>query len=103
VQEHYTGSEYVSNYFTGITTNTQLGGYGTLNLTGAYKFNVHTAVLKDLKLEVHVDNALDRHAPFYSPGIQEYDPSAGYSGAPFMWEIYNTPLFASLSLTASLY
>ncbi len=103
VQEHYTGSEYVSNYFTGVTTNTQLGGYGTLNLTGAYKFNVHTAVLKDLKLEVHVDNALDRHAPFYSPGIQVYDPSAGYSGAPFMWEIYNTPLFASLSLTASLY
>ena len=103
VREHYTGSEYVSNYFTGVTTNTQLGGYGTLNLTGSYRFDVHTPVLKSLKLEVHVDNVLNRHAPFYSPGVQVYDPSAGYSGAPFLWEIYNTPLFASLSVTASLY
>ena len=103
VREHYTGSEYLSNYFTGVTTNQQLGGYGTLNLTGSYRFDVHTPVLKSLKLEVHVDNVLNRHAPFYSPGVQVYDPSAGYSGAPFLWEIYNTPLFASLSVTASLY
>ena len=103
VQEHYTGSEYVSNYFTGVTTNTQLGGYGTLNLTGAYRFAVHTATLKSLKLEVHVDNALNRHSPFYSPGLNAYDPAFGYSGAPFLWEIYNTPLFASLSVTAKLF
>ena len=103
VQEHYTGSEYVANYFTGVTTNTQLGGYGTLNLTGSYTFDVHTPMLKSLKLEVHVDNALNRRAPFYSPGIQTYDPSAGYSGSPFLWEIYNMPLFASLNVTASLY
>ena len=103
VQEHYTGSEYLSNYFTGVTTNEQLGGYGTLNLTGSYRFDVHTPVLKSLEFEVHLDNVLNRHAPFYSPGFEPYDPAAGNSGVPFTWEIYNTPMFASLSVTASLY
>ena len=103
VQEHYTGSEYLSNYFLGTTTNLQLGGYGTLNLTGSYRFDVHTPVLKSLKLEVHVDNALNRHAPFYSPGFEPHDPALGNSGVPFTWEIYNLPMFASLSVSASLY
>ncbi len=103
VQEHYTGSEYLSNYFTGVTTNQQLGGYGTLNLTGSYRFDVHTPVLKSLKLEVHIDNALNRHAPFYSPGFVPHNPALGNSGVPFTYLIYNTPMFASLSVTASLY
>jgi iron complex outermembrane receptor protein len=103
VQEHYTGSEYLSNYFLGTTTNLQLGGYGTLNLTGSYRFDVHTTTLKSLKLEVHVDNALNRHSPFYSPGFEPYSPALGNSGPPFTWEIYNTPLFASLSVTADLF
>lgn len=103
VAEHYTGSEYLVNRFTGVTTNEQLGGYGTLNLTGSYRFDVHTAVLKSLKLAVHVDNALNRHSPFYSPGFEPYDPARGNSGVPFTYEIYNTPLFASLSVTADLY
>ena len=103
VDEHYTGSEYLSNYFSGVTTNEQLGGYGTLNLTGSYRFDVHTDALKSLKVEVHVDNALNRHAPFYSPGFEPHDPALGNPGAPFTWEIYNTPLFASLSVTAKLF
>ena len=103
VDEHYTGSEYLINFFSGVTTNEQLGGYGTLNLTGSYRFDVHTNALRSLKLEVHVDNALNRHAPFYSPGFEPHDPTQGNSGAPFTWEIYNTPLFASLSVTAKLY
>ena len=103
IQEHYTGSEYIKNYFTGVTTNQQLGGYGTLNLTGAYRFAVHTATLKSLKLEVHVDNVLNRHAVVYSPGLQTYNQSKGYLGTPVLWEIYNTPLFASLTVSAKLF
>jgi len=103
VQEHYTGSEYLSNYFTGVTTNQQLGGYGTLNLTGSYRFAVHSPMLKSLKLEVHIDNALNRHSPFYSPGFEPHSVADGNPGAPFTWEIYNTPMFASLTLTADLY
>ncbi|MHB1871514.1 MAG: TonB-dependent receptor [Steroidobacteraceae bacterium] len=103
VDEHYTGSEYLTNYFTGVTTNQQLGGYGTLNLTGSYTFDVHTSTLKSLKLEVHVDNALNRRSPFYSPGFEPTDPALGNPGAPFTWLIYNTPLFASLNVTADLF
>lgn len=94
---------HLAGYFTGVTTNVQMGGYGTLDLNGAYTWDVNARALKSVKFELHVDNALNRHAPFYSPGIQVYDPSAGYSGAPFMWEIYNAPLFVSLNVSANLY
>ena len=103
VAEHYTGSEYLVNYFSGVTTNQQLGGYGTLNLTGSYVFDVHNTTLKSLKLELHVDNVFNRHSPFYSPGFEPHDPNLGNLGAPFTWVIYNTPLFASLSVTANLF
>jgi hypothetical protein len=102
LSEHYTGAEYLASYLTGVTTHYQLGGYGTLNLTGAYTWNVHARMLRSLKLTLHVDNLLNRHSPFYSPGIQTYDPALGYTGSNFEWLIYNTPLFASLNITASL-
>ncbi len=103
LSEHYTGSEYIASIFTGVTTNYQLGGYGTVNLTGAYTWNVHRSALKSVRVALHVDNLFNRHSPFYSPGIQTNSPAFGYSGPAFLWEIYNMPLFASLNVTASLY
>lgn len=95
---HYTGQEHVADYYTGATTKFVLGGYGTLNLNGAYTWNVNTPVLESMKLELHVDNLLDRHSIIYSPGYQTN------VGTPsFLWGIYNTPLFMSLSVTASLF
>lgn len=97
VSEHYTGSEYVENYETGTTTNYQLGGYGTVNLNAAYTWNVNNSTLRSLKFELHVDNVLNRHSPFYSAGLDT-------SSTPnFLWMIYNEPLFASLNVTASLF
>lgn len=95
--EHYTGSEYVENYETGVTTHYQLGGYGTLNLNGAYTWNINGSTLKSLKFEVHVDNAFNRHSPFYSAGLDTT------STPNFLWMIYNEPLFASLDIKASFF
>jgi iron complex outermembrane recepter protein len=97
LQDHYRGWEYVTNYETGVTTNFKLGGYGTLNLYGGYKWNVDTSTLQSVKVDVHVDNLLDRHAPFYSEGLDTA------STPNFLWEIYNMPLFASVSVTASFF
>ncbi|MGH8316641.1 MAG: TonB-dependent receptor [Steroidobacteraceae bacterium] len=106
LRDHYRGWEYVENYENGTTctpsnlscqTNYRMGGYGTLDLDGAYTWNVDTDTLKSLTLELHVDNLLNRHAPFYSEGLDT-------SSTPnFLWEIYNTPMFASLSVTASFF
>jgi hypothetical protein len=97
VSEHYTGSEYVLNFNTGVTTNRKIGGYATLNLDGAYTWNIDTNSLKALSLELHVSNALNRRAPFYSPGLYTR------SNPNFLWLIYNEPLFASLSIKASFF
>lgn len=96
--EHYTGPEYIQNYFTGATTNMKLGGWGTLNLDGSYTWDTETYALQSVKLELHVDNLLDRHSIIYSPGYQ-----INQSSPNFLWGIYNTPLFASLSVTASFF
>lgn len=98
LSEHYTGAEHVADYYTGATTNFVLGGYGTLNLDGSYTWNVKNDLLEALKVELHVDNLLDRHSIIYSPGYQTN------TGSPsFLWGIYNTPLFMSLSVSASLF
>lgn len=97
--EHYTGPEYVANYFTGATTNFKLGGWGTMSLDGSYTWDTEHYVLQSVKLELHVDNVLDRHSIIYSPGYQINEPSS----PNFLWGIYNTPLFASLSVTASFF
>ncbi len=95
---HYTGQEHVADYFTGATTKFVLGGYGTLNLDGSYTWNARTDLLQSVKLELHVDNLLNRHSIIWSPGYQTN------VGTPsFLWGVYNTPLFASLSVTASLF
>jgi outer membrane receptor protein involved in Fe transport len=96
--EHYRGPEHVADYFTGATTKFVLGGYGTLNLDGSYTWDMGTSLLESLKVELHVDNLLDRHAIIYSPGYQ-----TNVGSPSFLWGIYNTPLFASLSVTASLF
>ena len=97
VQDHYRGWEYVKDYETGVTTNFKLGGFGTLNLDAAYTWNVNTTTLQSLKLDLHIDNVLDRHAPFYSEGLDTA------STPNFLWVIYNTPMFAGLTVTASLF
>jgi iron complex outermembrane recepter protein len=99
LSEHYRGSEYVANYATGATTNIQLGGFGTLNLDGTYTLQVDSATLRTLKLELHVDNLMNRHSIIYSPGYEINEPAS----PNFLWGIYNTPLFASLSVTASFF
>jgi len=97
--EHYTGPEYVANYETGATTNFKIGGWGTLNLDGSYTWDTETYALQSVKLELHVDNVLDRHSIIYSPGYEVNEPAS----PNFLWGIYNTPLFASLSVTASFF
>lgn len=96
---HYTGSQYIQNYNTGVTTNFQLGGYALVNLAGAYTWNVNRDMLKSLKLQLHVDNLLNRHAVFYSAGYQINEPTS----PNFFWNAYAPPLFAGLSLTASFF
>jgi iron complex outermembrane recepter protein len=110
---HYTGAEYVSSYEYGITctpdaplaTSTgpypttcrsgKLPGYGTVDLDGSYLWAIDSSVLKSLKLDLHVDNLLNEHSPFYSAGFDQT------STPGFEWEIYNEPMYVGLSVTAS--
>jgi outer membrane receptor protein involved in Fe transport len=103
LDEHYVGSQYLADYNDGETTPYQLGGYGTLNLDGTYTFNLDNSTLKSVVAELHVDNILDRHAIAYSPGVQLNTPGVPSSGAEFIWDSYNMPMFVSLQLTANLF
>jgi iron complex outermembrane receptor protein len=96
VTEHYTGSEYMENFNTGVTTSSQLGGFGMLNLSGAYAWRVDSSNLKSLKLELHVDNLLNRHAIFYSAVATNVTPN-------YNWVAYDPPLFVALSVKAKLF
>ena len=94
---HYTGSQYVEDINTGATTSHQLGGYGIMNLSGAYTWSVNDDMLKSLKIELHVDNLFNRHAVFYSAGLDSQ------ATPNFIWEAYAPPLFAGMTVTASLF
>lgn len=112
---HYTGSEYVSSYELGITctpdaplaTSTgpnpttcrsgKLPGYGSVDLDGSYLWAINSSALKSLKLDLHIDNLLNNHSPFYSSGFDQT------SNPGFQWDIYNEPMYAGLSVTASFF
>jgi len=103
LQEHYIGSQYLQDYNDGETTPYQIGGYGTLNFTGDYNWVIDNKTLQSVTVTLNVDNILDRHAISYAPGVQLTTPGVPASVPEFTWEIYNTPTFASLSLTANLF
>ncbi|MGA7538355.1 MAG: TonB-dependent receptor [Steroidobacteraceae bacterium] len=94
---HYTGSQYVVDFETGATSNVKLPGYGTVNLNGTYTWNVGARTLESVKLDLHIDNLLNTHSPFYSEGVDQT------STPNFLWEIYNLPRFAGLTVTASFF
>ena len=95
---HYTGSQYIQDYNNpGVSTTLQLGGYAIMNLSGAYTWSVNDDLLKSVKIELHVDNLFNRHAIFYSAGL---DTQATPN---FVWEAYAPPLFAGMTVTASLF
>jgi iron complex outermembrane receptor protein len=112
---HYTGSEYVASYEYGITCTPdaplatssgpnpttcrsgKLPGHGTVDLDGSYLWQLSGSTLKSVKFELHVDNLLNNHSPFYSAGFDQT------SNPGFEWEIYNEPMYAGLSVTASFF
>lgn len=94
---HYTGSQYIQDLNTGATTSHQLGGYGIMNLSGAYTWSVNDDLLKSVKIELHVDNLFNRHAVFYSAGLDSQ------ATPNFIWEAYAPPMFAGMTVTASLF
>jgi outer membrane receptor protein involved in Fe transport len=103
LDEHYIGSQYLQDYNDGETTPYQLGGYGTLNFDGDYNWVLDNKTLQSVTVELHVDNILDRHAIAFSPGAQLNTPGDLSKGLEFIWDSYNTPMFASLELTANLF
>lgn len=103
LDEHYVGSQYLADYNDGETVPYQLGGYGTLNFDGDYNWVLDNKTLQSVVLELHVDNILDRHAIAFSPGAQMNTPGNPNSGAEFIWNSFNLPMFASLELTANLF
>ncbi|HEY1892105.1 MAG TPA: TonB-dependent receptor [Steroidobacteraceae bacterium] len=103
LNEHYIGSQYIQDYNDGETTPYKLGGYGTLNFDGDYNWVLDNTTLQSVTVELHVDNILDRHAIAYSPGAQLNTPGDLSKGLEFIWDSYNTPMFASLELTANLF
>ncbi|HET9107322.1 MAG TPA: TonB-dependent receptor, partial [Steroidobacteraceae bacterium] len=57
---HYTGSEYMMDYNTGQTTPYKLGGFGIMNFSAAYTYQVDASALKSVKLELNIDNLFNR-------------------------------------------
>ena len=107
---HFTGSEYVASYENGTTcypsapnapgyckTNYKLPGYGTVDLYGSYLWIVHNSTLKSVKIDLHVDNLLNKQSPFYSEGLDQ-------SSTPnFIWTIYSLPMFVGLTVSAKFF
>ncbi|MGH8294884.1 MAG: TonB-dependent receptor, partial [Steroidobacteraceae bacterium] len=95
---HYTGSEYMQDYNTGVTTPYQLGGFAIVSFDAAYTLNMNSAVLKSLEFELNVNNLLNRHT-IYSSQVAE--PPAVTT--QYNWVAYEPPLFVGLTVTAKLF
>ncbi len=93
---HYTGSEYMQDYNTGVTTPYQLGGFALVNFNAAYTLTMDSDVLKSLEFELNVDNLLNRHTIYSSQVSQITTPN-------YNWVAFEPPLFAGLTVTAKLF
>ncbi|MDE2449230.1 MAG: TonB-dependent receptor [Gammaproteobacteria bacterium] len=93
---HYTGSEYMQDYNTGVTTPYQLGGFALVNFDAAYTLTMNADVLQSLKFELNVDNLLNRHAIYSSQVAENVTPN-------YNWVAFEPPLFAGLTVTADLF
>ncbi|HET9108824.1 MAG TPA: hypothetical protein VFN79_16720, partial [Steroidobacteraceae bacterium] len=85
-------------YNTGQTTPYKLGGFGIMNFSAAYTYQVDASALKSVKLELNIDNLFNRRSIYNS---QVAEPPA--VATRYNWVAYEPPLFAGLTVTAKLF
>ena len=94
VSEHYSGSQYVTEYNAGLPGSETIPSYAVMNLSIRDTVHLGTGLLKDVKLALHVDNLLDRHYYTFAYG------DTTFAGTPFVRAIYEEPraYFASATI-----
>ncbi len=95
---HYTGSEYMQDFNTGVTTPYQLGGFALVNFAGAYTWRMEARTLQSVRFELNIDNIFNRHAIYFSQVAEPPQVVTTYN-----WVAYEPPLFAGLSVTAKFF